>query len=208
MDVTIDGKQDFELEGDPLTLLSVVGAANDYIESQGRAIVSLNIDGEAIRPTDVLEELGQRPVEGIQQLTIETAAVQDLVEDALKELQESLAELPQACRSLAAIFHGDRPEEGFDPFVELANIWSHVKQREAMAANALGLELDAIEVGGRPLEVLQNELNKFLEECGDALKNGDCILLGDLLEYELAPRAETEAEIVAILRDRNAATSG
>ena len=41
-----------------------------------------------------------------------------------------------------------------------------------------------------------------------AVEAGDCVLLGDLLEYELAPRAEAEAKIVALLRRHADTPSG
>ena len=42
-------------------------------------------------------------------------------------------------------------------------------------------------------------------EAAQAVLDGDCILIGDLLEYELAPRAEQEARIVALLQELAAA---
>lgn len=45
-------------------------------------------------------------------------------------------------------------------------------------------------------------MNKFLAEAVGALESGDLVLLGDLLEYELAPRAEAEVRITALLRER------
>jgi hypothetical protein len=44
------------------------------------------------------------------------------------------------------------------------------------------------------------ELNSFLDEAAQALRDGDTVLLADLLEYELSPRAELEGEIVSLLR--------
>ncbi len=120
--------------------------------------------------------------------------------EALDGLTDTLPELASACRKLAAVFQSEIPEEGYEPFQELAEIWEFVKARQRLAAEALDLDLEALEVKGQPLAVHLRELNSFLEESAQALRDGDTVLLGDLLEYELAPRAELEGEIVSALR--------
>jgi hypothetical protein len=130
------------------------------------------------------------------------------VNKCLDELVAILPDLPHACRSLAEVFHSGTPEDGYEPFQELANIWSLIKTREILVVDALHLDLNALEVGGQVVAGLHSELNGFLEEAAQALQDGDCVLLGDLLEYELAPRAELEAEIVAHLQEHAPAKTG
>jgi hypothetical protein len=67
-------------------------------------------------------------------------------------------------------------------------------------ANALELDLGDLEVDGKTVQSVHTELNQFLQEAEQALKDGDIILLADLLEYELAPRAELEVSIVSLLQ--------
>jgi len=77
-----------------------------------------------------------------------------------------------------------------------------------LIANALRLDLDSMSLDGSSLKALHDDLNAQLKEAAEALENGDCILLGDLLEYELAPRAEREERIVGLLRERAASAAG
>ena len=67
-------------------------------------------------------------------------------------------------------------------------------------ADALELDAGALEVDGKTVQTIHAELNQFLQEAEQALKDGDIILLADLLEYELAPRAELEVSIVSLLQ--------
>jgi len=101
-----------------------------------------------------------------------------------------------------SVFQGSEPQSGFEPFQRLAEIWEHVKSRQYLIAGALGLDFGKLEVDGRRFETMQDELNGFLAEAAGALESGDLILLGDLLEYELAPRAEQEARVTAVLRQQ------
>ena len=208
MDVIVDGASNYDLKGEPADVLSAVGAVSDFLKSQGRSILSVKADGNDIQPEELTERLKDVPLSEVGRLEIGSESTAALVDECLKGLNESLPELPKVCRNLAEVFQGENPEEGFDPFVELAGIWAQVKSRESLVANALDADLNALEVGGKSLQAIHGELNQFLEEAEQALKDGDTILLGDLLEYELAPRAEQEVEIVAILQAQLPASSG
>lgn len=201
MDVIVDGARNFAVEGEPADVLAVVSAADEFLRKQGRMIVSVNVDGEPVAPEDLVARLGGRAVAGAHTLEIASEALDDLVDRCLAELRASLPELPAACRSLSAVFHGEDPRAGYEPFEQLAEIWGHIKERERLVATALDLDMEALALDGAPFRKLHEELNGFLQEAEQALRDSDLILLGDLLEYELAPRAEREADIVALLQE-------
>ncbi|GMV90367.1 MAG: hypothetical protein AMXMBFR82_01450 [Candidatus Hydrogenedentota bacterium] len=203
MDVIVDGSRDFRLQGEPEDALAAVAAISEYLQKQGRAILVIKADGSSIAPDTLLDTLQGKPLADISSLEVESADVAGLVEGSLKELNDTLPELPKACHELAAIFQGSTPEEGFEPFHKLADIWANVKSRELMVANALNLNFDELCVNGESVTALHEELNLYLTEAAVALESGDLVLLGDLLEYELAPRAEVEPQIVALLRERS-----
>jgi hypothetical protein len=142
------------------------------------------------------------PADEVDELAVQSENVVDLVDSTLTELEENLHELPNACRQLAEVFHGEHPEEGFDPFQRLAEIWSHIKQRESTVASVLNVDAHSVQVDEKSFQELHLELNRYLQEALDALKTQDCVLLGDLLQYELAPRAEMELSIVQVLREQ------
>jgi len=200
MKVIVDGNQNFALEGSPANVLAAVAAANKFLRDRGRAIMSLKADGKDIPYSELNEELGERAVEDVDVLEIESADIGQLVDEALRELEKALPDLPVACRSLAAVFQGESPQDGFEPFQSLAEIWRHVKTRELHVASAINLNLGACELQSKTIENHHEELNRFLEEAAQAMESRDTVLLGDLLEYELAPRADLESEIVALLK--------
>lgn len=202
MDVVVDGKSNFELKGAPSNVFAVVAAVNEFLQEQGRGILSISVDGVVVPPSRLLDSLKEKPLGDVQVLEVKSERVAELVETYLRELDAVLGELPKACHELGAIFQGERPEEGYEPFHHLAEIWREVKSRESIVAEALHLPLDTFDLDGVPLTQLHTELNGYLAEAAEALQANDCVLLGDLLEYELAPRAENEAKIVALLREQ------
>jgi len=207
MDVWVDGQNNFRVEGEPEDALVVFRAATDFLRGQGRMVTVLKVDGVSVAPDDVRARLeGVSPTQ-VQKIEVISEDTRTLVVESLRELEGAIAELPQLCRQLAEVFQGDAPSDGYEPFQKLAGIWGHVKTRQQLAASALELDLAAAEVKGMQVAALADELNGFLGEAAEALKRNDAVLLGDLLEYELAPRAELEAVIVAWLQERAAAPS-
>lgn len=200
MDVIVDGASNYNLKGDPQDVLGAVAAVSEFLRGQGRSILSVKVNGEEVSPEALADHLKNTPIASVSRLEIGSELTSALIENCLQGLQEFLPELPQVCRNLAEVFQGEKPEEGFDPFVELAEIWGQIKSREALVANALEIDAGQLEVDGKTVQTIHAELNQFLEEAEQALKDGDIILLADLLEYELAPRAELEVAIVSILQ--------
>ena len=208
MNVIVDRERNFQVQGEPKDVLAVVVAASQWLREKGRVIVSINVDGQSVSPESMAKDLKGRSLDDVNSIEIASDDVHTLVSTSLKELQEVLPELPNACHDIAEVFQSEEPEAGFDPFHRLAEIWGHVKVRQTQVAHALELDLDMLEVNGTSLKELHEELNGFLAEAADALEAWDCVTLGDLLEYELAPRAETEAAIVAVLQEQAARPAG
>ena len=200
MDVILDGESNFELKGNPQDVFSAVVAIEDFLRQNGRAMLSVKADGMNIMPTLLAKELQDKPLDDIKILEIESEDISELVNKCLKELEEVLPELPKACHSLAEIFQSDSPEDGFEPFRQLADIWHNVKIRQQQIVGILSIDTESVKLDDSTLAEMHEELNKFLNEALEALKVCDNVCLGDLLEYELAPRAESEERIVALLR--------
>lgn len=207
MEVILDGVRNFPVAGEHPDLLSVIRAVSDSLEAQGRALMSVTVDGRMIDRSDLSEAAVtlQPGTVAVLELTSEDMGV--MVATALAQLRENLPELPAACRGMAEVFHGETPAEGYEPFRKLAEIWEFVKNQERLVVSALNLDLSTLTVDGITVEQMHRELNGFLEEAIEALTNNDNVLLGDLLEYELAPRAEKEMDIVALLEQQHAAGS-
>lgn len=198
MNVFVDGNL-FQLETEPADAFAALVTVIEHLKEEARGIVSVRVNNEDISPQDLLDRLRNKSIEEVATLEVRSERITKLVHDSLAELREAVGELPRLCRSLAAIFHSDNPEEGYDPFHRLAELWSHVKSRELQVAEALSLDLASAEFDGVTTEELHEELNQYLEQAAEALAGRDCVVLGDLLQYELAPRAEVETKIVYLL---------
>ncbi|MCP4642821.1 MAG: hypothetical protein GY851_20405 [bacterium] len=202
MQVIVDGDAGFAFTGDPPDVLAVVAAVSEALDARDRAILAIRVDGDDVRVDELVDSLQSKPLEEVGVLSVESGEIATLVREALADFEKVLPELPTVCRDLAAVFQSETPEDGFDPFNRLAEIWAHVKSREGMVMRVLGLEGDDFMVKDVTVAAHHDELNTHLREAIAALETNDCVLLGDLLEYELAPRAELETEVVSALQEK------
>lgn len=202
MELIVDGAADFACDSDAGTILSVLECVNARLREGGRAILRLRVDGRDVSASDLAKELKDKPVTEVARLEVESAQVRQLVNECLDMLARELPHLPQACHELAAEFQGPDPANGYEPCHKLAEIWGHVKSRQMLVISALELDMDSLDVNGKGLGELHRDLNDQFEQMIAALEAQDCVRLGDLVEYELAPRAETEAKIVAVLQEK------
>lgn len=202
MRILIDENEDFDVADRATTALDAVVLVSDHLRREGRGILRLELDGVTVLPDGLRDELSHRELNEEGTLRVRTERIAALVEDAFRELDRVAPELPDLCRGLARLFQGGQAEQAYEPFQQLAVIWETIKNRETEIAGALGIDLSSLCIGDLTFEQLHRDLNQYLAESVDALERGDTVLLGDLLEYELAPRAEDEERILESLRSR------
>lgn len=208
MEVIVDGVRESEFGGEETDLVSVLAEVSEALRQRGRAVLAVVADGRDVSPEEVAEVFADKTTDDIKSLEFKTEEAGLLVETSLNEMSEVIGELANVCHGLAEVFQGESPDEGYDTFNQLAGIWQEVKTRQQQVVNTMGLDFEALVLEGVTLAAIHSELNKYLNEAVEALEARDCVLLGDLLEYELAPRAENEAKIVALLQARLKADAG
>ena len=200
MEIIVDGKRDFSVQAESPTIVDILGEIDAYLRGQGRAMQTVTANGENVPPEKLGEVFAGKSTDEIQSLEIGSEVLSARVEESLDELEEVLPELPKVCHQLAEVFQSESPDEGYAIFEQLAEIWAAVKVRQQQIIKVLELEISTLSIDDKPFEELQEELNKSLQDAAKALESKDLVSLADLLEYELAPRAEDEKRIVDLLK--------
>ena len=199
MELIVDGNARCPGEEPFGSVFDLVVALGNQLQAEGRSIMTVRVDGAEISAGNLVESMRDKPVTSVRQIVITSEDTRTLVNESLSDMQASLPELPVACQELARVFQSETPDAGYEPFQQLAAIWGAIKERELMVANALEISLEDLQIGELTVKQFHDDLNAYLREATEALKKRDSVLLGDLLEYELAPRAEQESVIVATL---------
>ena len=203
MDVIVDDIKGYPYQARTGALTDVLSEIVERLDEAGRGLQSVEVDGQPVSPEHVMELLGGRTVEETATLHVRSEAIATLAEQSLRDMEEVLPELAIACHALAEITQNEPPEVWKESFEDLAGIWRVVKTRQRQIASALDVDIDTLSLdGGVSLEQHQQEVEQHLMTAGKAVESADKAALGDVLTYELAPRAETECAINTLLLSR------
>ncbi len=199
MNLVVDGVENPVSVESGTSLGEVLKRVDSYLWTRKRMMVSVCINGHEVSP----EELGQesaRTGDSVQTVQVRSEPAAALADKTLSEVEDHLPALAQTVKELAALFQQDKVAEGLEGCKRVTEIWMEIVSKERRAAGAVQLNLDELEVDGKSINEHQAELNRFLQEALQAMERKDYLLLGDLLEHELAPRLDTELKIVNELR--------
>ena len=199
MRIIVDGDADFKGTADSTNVGAALTQVTNYLHGKRRAILAVIINGQNVSPDDIPTIFENVPTEEIQTVEVQSESIVALARESLDEIQEVLPELPVACHSLAEVLKDDATNETKEHFRQLLEIWNTIKQREQLILDSLEISEHELALKERTLSEWKGELEQYMVEARHAFEEGDFATLSDLLEYELAPRAEFETEIVEFL---------
>lgn len=198
MDIRVDGERYVApVRGE--TFAEILNGVLESVYAAGRGVTRVQIDGESVPFDDVSERLLATPAHEYETVELETERMVTLARRDLDDLDEVLVNLPVFCHTLAELFHKADADEGEDYFEQLHDAWMEIDDRHDAAAEALGIRLVDVEVGGTTARAHRTLVGNQLQLVNEALQKKDRVTASDLLEYELAPLAEAETEITATL---------
>lgn len=160
--------------------LEVVAAA----AGSPRMVVALRCDGSDIDEQRLTEVLAAN-VGSFDSVEIITQPVAALVKATL---DQAIAVFDDASRSRGAIADAlaeGRVNDAMESLQTLLNTWRQVQEALVGAAEGLELTLDDLSVEDHPLTELVAMIRTHLTELKDAMTDGDFVLLGDVVRYEL-----------------------
>ncbi len=182
-------------------------AVDRAVEPRGEIVALVRFDGvdePGFREAAVLV----RPLARDVVVEIETETPRQLVARVLDEGDASVPQLERATRELAAGFRGVDVDAAARGIVELSESLSSLLSLMAAVASAAGVQLDAIDAGGRqPAGPFLASLDGQLTELLDAHRERDWITVADLLEHELVPALGRLRVVLRGLRDVATATA-
>ncbi len=190
-----DKKIDFQLEQEK-TIGEILGSLESECEKAGMTITGIRVDGQDI-PAESLDEFFNKTPDSITKIELATISGSDIL---------------QQMRSLGAFFSSCVPllqeipvqlQTGKDMSVmKTINAFSENLQKMYQLLPLLSItELKAEEnlIDGISLLTYPSYLAPLLTELLDALGKNDTVLVGDLSEYELAPRIDKLGAFLSVL---------
>ncbi len=196
MDIFIDNKAiDFTIENEN-TIGQLLGEIEKLCENAGMTITGIQINGASVAAED-LDEIFLKPLTAVQRIDLETISgveirhMMNSLGTAFLSHAHMLREIPVKLQTGNDLF----VMEGINHFSrDLQNIY-----RIIPLLHLTGLEETDLMIEGEPLNTLPERLSPLLHDLLEGLKTGDTVLVGDISEYELAPRIENLSGILSAM---------
>ncbi len=158
-------------------------------EREGRVVVEVIVDGnlwgeEQLKSAETVAGVAD-------ELHLKSVDLKDLVCQTLGDASTALTEADTLQRAAAELVQADDHPQAMGKFGEALGIWLAVHEAVMKSADALQIDLAAVNVGQGSVRNCADRFNEQLRALRDTLEGGDPVGLADALAYDL-PQAVGE----------------
>ncbi|MGA2581925.1 MAG: hypothetical protein ABSG31_01505 [Tepidisphaeraceae bacterium] len=164
--------------------LRTVGQVLSHLQRANRLVVHVLIDGQ--EPD--MQRLGDVRKSAVKDHTvyIETTDPRQMALQVLSEVESQLAEAERLKSEAAGMLRKNQNVRAMERLSGCFTTWQNAQQSLLGTAQLLKIDLNTIDVDGRPLTELVANFTKQLKEIKSSLENRDFVTLTDLLIYDTA----------------------
>ena len=159
-----------------------VGQVLSHLQSDNRLVTNLLIDGEE-PDLDRIGLVRQSPLTG-HTLFIETADPREMALAVLDEVGQQLHEADRLKDDAVELLRRDRAFHAMEKLSGWFGAWQVGQESILKVSQLLRIDLNRIDVDGRPLRELLDEFAAQLRQIKSALEDRDFVTLSDTLTYE------------------------
>lgn len=177
----------------------VMGTENEY----GRVLDKL-VDGSGLREGEL------KPT--VQQLQNYLHNLLIILQSRINEVTQPLTELRSTAESLKALIpqlmdvsvflQTGKDKQAMDSIIEFTEISEKLIRLYRILQSQGIADVSSTQIEGQDFNSFYNELNEIFHELEDAFNSRDSVLIGDLLEYEIAPRTERLMEFILTIEKK------
>ena len=183
MQVFVD-EQAYQPQGGPdQTLGQLAAEVGLAVPGKPRMLVSLCCDGQPVSQ-DNLGAILDRPASDFQKLELHTQPLVAMVRNILAETIDLFDQADQARHKAADLLAEGQTEAAMHQLQTFFGTWRHVQDAMIVCVQALGSDLDSLDINGKPLCEVFEPLRKLLADLKDAMLRQDYVVVGDILRYE------------------------
>ncbi len=177
----------------------VLQAAREQVNEAGRMIVGLICDGINVADEELAETL-QKPQSDFQRVDLQSADPVELVREALAQAEQLLDETARSAKGIVEQLTCGNTAEAMPILSSCCQAWLEIHGGVANAMNALRIDPNTMDVGGKPIVEVLGEPIRVLNDIKEAVTARDFVLLSDILSYEFEETAEAWRSIIEAIR--------
>ena len=103
--------------------------------------------------------------------------------------------------NISVLLQTGKDREALSSIIKFSELSQKVLRIYSVLSNSGLLDVESIDIDGMKFSDFYNELNSILTELLEAFTANDSVLIGDLLEYEIAPRSESLIKALELIRE-------
>lgn len=195
MEISINGNSITYKLDEETTLGQVLGSLESECEKNSMTITSIAVDGEIVSPAN-LDVLFNKSPDDISTIELKTMNGDDII-DVLHRIGERMAAQVTALTEIPVLLQtGDDPRV-LEIIHGFAQDFESLCQSLPLVKTITDKDISTAQIDGIPLEQYPAELTPLLGELVEAMKSNDTVLIGDISEYELAPKVKELAIVLS-----------
>lgn len=179
---------------------SVGELANEVCKSsqsgEARFVIGLRCNGQSI-PQDQLATVLATPAGQFDRLEFQTQPVAALVRSTLEQALLVIEDSTLAREKAADLLAEGQNAAAMQELQKFLEAWKQIQQTLMVVSSVLHIDLDACSAGETRLTAVLESLKTQFGELRNAMAQGDFVVVGDVLRYELA---EPMSQLVACFR--------
>ncbi|MBO4732667.1 MAG: hypothetical protein J5597_07700, partial [Spirochaetaceae bacterium] len=139
----------------------------------------------------------EKPIDSVKELSLKSVSYTDVKDVALK-IFEQFASLPSRLEQVPLQFQQNKDNEAMASVSELADSLSALFDLLPYFS-FFPNHFEKIVIDGTPITAFIQELNPLLQDFLQAVEMKDTVTIGDIAEYEFAPRMRQISECASLL---------
>lgn len=178
MQVYLD-EQPVELPGSHLAAL--LDAARKRLDG-ARVVVEVAVDGDKLNEQEITDRAEEKL--GDVDVRLVTADPRELAIETLEQVRGRLGDAQELQQDAADLLQQDQTPPALQKVGQSVEAWLQVQQAVLQSAVLLNLDLDRIDVDGRPAHELTSQAVEQLGDVKTFIQANDTVALADALQYE------------------------
>ncbi len=172
-----------------MTVRQVAQQVRECLAPQERMLVAIHIDGHLVE-RDRLDEVLDSPAGEHGKIDFQSAVPRMLAREVLVHARALVAEAAPIREQAGEMLAAGQTARAMEMLGSCFAVWSQVQESMSRSVELLGLDLDQLQVDGKPASQMLDEFAQRLREVKEALENRDYVTLADILQYELQDTTE------------------
>jgi hypothetical protein len=174
------------------TLLLLSSQAN-------KLVIDFKVNDESLSLMD-RQSYADIPIETVKKIEIIVENKSARVIESLDEIERLLPVIINSFTDVADTLIAGQKHKALSIFSESLGNWRKMINFLRVIESSYKISFDEIEVNGKKVKDLNNELFTVLTEIKKAVENEDLVTIGDLVEYELKTRLEEQRNVISLLK--------